>query len=73
MKAVADEIKSSLSTEEEPFEGEVSIKDIEKRILDKMEKNKGKKVKYLFDGYTHPKGEQFSKFIEQFDSPDVVI
>jgi hypothetical protein len=36
MKAVEDKIKESLGNPEEPFEGTVPIKDIEKKIVEMM-------------------------------------
>jgi hypothetical protein len=32
MKIISEKVKSRLGTEEEPFEGEVSIKEVEKEI-----------------------------------------
>jgi hypothetical protein len=54
MKAVKEEVKKSMGTEEEPFEGEVPLDKIEKATKDIVNKSKGKLV---FDGLIHTDGE----------------
>ena len=34
MKLISEKVKSKLGTEEEPFEGEVPVKEVEKEIKD---------------------------------------
>ena len=55
MKAIAAKVKGTLGTEEEPFEGEVPIKEVEKAIATLINQNKAtsQRVKYVFDGFTH--------------------
>ena len=36
MKKIAEDVKASLGTEEEPFEGEVPVADIEKAVCEKI-------------------------------------
>ena len=62
MKATAEKVKTTLGTEEEPFEGDVPLNKIEENIASCI--NKAKKCKYIFDGFSHPKAEDFEKFIE---------
>ena len=73
MKVVQEEIRKSLSTEEEPYEGEIKIQDVEKKIVQMINDGKASKTKYIFDGYIHSTAEQFNKFIEQFDAPNIVV
>ena len=53
MKIISDKVKSRLGTEEEPFEGEVPIKEIEIEISKIIEDGSKSKTKYIFDGFTH--------------------
>jgi len=39
MSDVAEEVKKTLGTEEEPFEGDVPISEVEKAILEKVQQN----------------------------------
>lgn len=50
MTSIASDIKKSMGTEEEPFEGEVDIKKVQEAILEMIKKNKesGNKITYLF-------------------------
>lgn len=44
-----------MGTDEEPFEGEVPIQDVENAVVEKIRSHK-KKVRFVFDGFIH-KGE----------------
>ena len=53
MKIISEKVKSRLGTEEEPFEGEAPIKEVEKEISKIIEEGSKSKVKFIFDGFTH--------------------
>jgi len=61
MPAVAEEVRKRLSTEDEPFEGDVPIEEIEKDIQAMIcsAKSSGKRANFVFDGYMHPKAADF--------------
>ena len=75
MATLSEQVKATLGTEEEPFEGEVPIADVEKAICKKINdaKNAGGRCKFVFDGFTHATEADFCKFIEQFGCPDFVL
>ena len=54
MKVIKEEVKKSMGSEEEPFEGEVPLDKVEAATTDIVKKSKGKLV---FDGLIHPDGE----------------
>lgn len=55
MKAMEEEIKKSLGTEDEPFEGDVPLDKVEAAICDMVaqDKQSGKKCTYLIDSWLH--------------------
>ncbi len=53
MKLISEKVKSKLGTEEEPFEGEVPVKEVEKEIKKLIDEGSKSKVKFIFDGYSH--------------------
>ena len=69
-KAIRDEVKKSLGTEEEPFEGDVPIEKSEAAIKSFVAKSKGKLV---FDGIIHADGVQYVAFLENFGLPNFVL
>jgi len=75
MGKCTEAVKATLGTEEEPFEGEVPIADVEKQICQTIEtsKSSGKKCKFVFDGYTHKEDAAFMTFIEQFGCPEFLL
>jgi len=75
MKAIADGVKAGLGSEEEPFEGEVPIADVEKAVTEKIKtcQASGKRCKFVFDGFTHSTDEAFFTFIEQFGVPEFLM
>ena len=62
MKQISEKVKSKLGTEEEPFEGEVPIKEVEKEIKKLIDEGSKSKVKYIFDGYSHKSHTEFIDF-----------
>ena len=71
MKAAADRVKARLAPEDGEFEGEVPIGDVEKEIvaLVKAARGTGQRTRFLFDGFTHAKNEDFLAFVSQFGVP----
>ena len=51
------------------------INEIEKDIINIIEAGKKQKAKlnYVFDGFMHPKAEDFLEFVQKFGVPDFVI
>lgn len=68
MKDITEKIKVSKGTEEAPFEGEISIEEVEEDVL-RMIKN-GKGQKFAFDDYTHASEDEFIHFCEKIGVPD---
>lgn len=61
MKAVAEQIKTRLGTEDEPFEGEVPLADIEKDVMALVSGalSQNPRQEFVFDGFCHPNLEAF--------------
>jgi shikimate kinase len=75
MKAISAQIKASLGTEEEPFEGEVPLADVEKYVVNhiKKEMNSGNRVRFVFDGFGQKTSEEFIAFTKQFGAPNFIV
>lgn len=65
MKAISDQVKSKMGTEEEPFEGEVPLSKVEEEIVRQIEAGKSAvpRKKFVFRGFTHKNVQDFLKFI----------
>jgi hypothetical protein len=74
-KAISDEVKGRLGTEEEPFEGEVPLGEIEKDICRQIAEGKASvpRKRFVFRGYAHKKLEDFLKFLAQFGNPEFIL
>mmetsp|Transcript_3945 Transcript_3945/g.5950 ORF Transcript_3945/g.5950 Transcript_3945/m.5950 type:complete len:385 (-) Transcript_3945:810-1964(-) len=72
-KQIGDSLKSKLGTEEEPFEGEVPLKEIEKEIVKIINSAKGTNAKFVFDSFPHKEFAEFQGLIDQFGSPDFFL
>lgn len=61
MEKISEECKKRLGTEDEPFEGDVPIAEVEKDCIAIVNKDKacGEQYTYLFDGYLHKNAEAF--------------
>jgi len=70
MKAIREDVKKSLGTEEEPFEGDVPIAKTEDAISQLVSKTKGK---LIFDGIVHADGAAFVTFMEKFGLPSFIL
>jgi hypothetical protein len=55
LSAVQDQVKKSMGTEEEPYEGEVSKDKVYEAVLKLIsnDRSTNKKFTYIFDGYSH--------------------
>ena len=75
MNKIEDEVKLSLGTEDEPFEGDVPLAEIEKSIVATISKAReaGGRSKFVFDGFKHETEDSFVNFIAQFGTPDFVL
>lgn len=71
MKALADKVKAGLGTEDGEFEGEVPMKDVEKAVAALVTdcSGAGQRTRFLFDGFTHGRNEDFLAFVAQFGVP----
>lgn len=76
MKSIQDRIRQSLSTEDEPYEGEINIKDVEKEIVQFINKTKAEsegRTKFIFDSYVHQSCDAVIEFLEKLGKPQFVI
>lgn len=74
MKAIEAKVKSSKGTEDEPFEGEVPIAEVEAVVAQMLKAGGGAtKQKFIFDGYIHASADKFLEFIEKFGSPSFCL
>jgi len=75
MEKISEAARARLGTEDEPFEGDVPIAEVEADVaaLINAGQSSGKRVKFVFDGYLHTSEEAFLKFIEQFGVPEFVL
>jgi adenylate kinase family enzyme len=72
MTEIAEECKKKLGTEEEPFEGEVPLAEVQKGIctLVNADKAHGENFLYIFDGYMHKSADEFLRwFSGEFGAP----
>jgi len=75
MSKISDAARGRLGTEEEPFEGEVPIAEVEADIVTLINdaQSSGGRSKFVFDGYLHSSEEAFLAFIGQFGVPEFVM
>lgn len=75
MKALEEVVKKRLGTEEEPFEGEVPVPEVEKEIFTIFDRDQkaGKKFHYVFDGYSHKNVVDFANFVSNIGTPVYII
>ncbi len=75
MKAIAEKIRPTLGTEDEPFEGDVPMPEVEKFIRNFVEEQRrsSERVKFVFDGYTHKSVADFHKFFSEFGVPEFLL
>jgi len=76
MAVLSEECKKRLGTEDEPFEGDVPLAEVEKDVVALVEADKAasEQFTYIFDGYTHTSAEEFVKwFSGHFGSPSFIL
>ena len=75
MNKISEQVKAKLGTEEEPFEGDVPMPEVEKQITQTIAEVRAnsQRAKFVFDGYSHPNEEDMLKFIDQFGCPEFVL
>lgn len=76
MKAIEEEIKKGKGTEEEPFEGDIDLKEVEENVCNQVQADKsaGKKCTYLFDNWLHKSMGDFIAFANaRFGMPTFAI
>ena len=76
MKGIMDKIRASKSTEEEPYEGEIKIAEVEKEIvgfIDQKQKSGDCRVKFVFDGFMHASAKDFVTFIDTIGTPQFIL
>lgn len=71
-KAFEESVKKRLGSDEEPFEGDVPMHEIEKDVMKYICDHP--QAKFVFDGNPYPTPEQFGAFLAQLKSlPDRVM
>lgn len=75
MDKIEEGLKATLGTEDEPFDGDVPLAEIEKQIVKTISdaKNAGGRSKFVFKEFKHETEDKFMKFIEQFGVPDFAL
>ena len=76
MVEIATELKKKMGTEEEPYEGEVSIAKVEEEILRIVQKDKesNQKFTYIFDSWLHKTTIEFIDYMHaEFGLPNFSI
>lgn len=69
MASLSEGIKGRLGTEDEPFEGDVPIEEIQKEVEGIIAKG-NKSATFIFDGHSFPSGDAFANhFITKFGAP----
>lgn len=78
MKAIADKIRAGMTNEEgEPVEAdtEVPIVEVEKAIMAMIGEGRSstKRMKYIFDGWTHADVDKFNAFVQPLGVPAFLL
>jgi len=73
MKTYEAEVKKDLSTEEEPFEGEVPLAKVEAKIEKAIRDNRDFGKKYAFDGYLHKDSKSLIAFLDRFGMAEFIF
>ena len=75
MKQISEQVRASLGTEDEPFEGDVPVDKVEAEVHSLIGKarEENPNAKFLFDGYVHKEAGAFLEFINKIDNPDFVL
>lgn len=64
MSNIAETVRKSLGTEDEPFEGDVPNDKVEEAVLAEVaaDRSRGDRFNYIFNGFTHKKASEFLDF-----------
>lgn len=76
MEQIAAELKKSMGSEEEPFEGEVSVDKVEAAIVKHIahDRANSRKYTYLFDRWMHKSASEFLNFAQRnFGLPTFIL
>lgn len=69
MVKMSEKTKDRLGTEDEPFEGDVPLEEVEKDVIDLIQNDKKQnprnKIMYIIDGYMHASADAFLKWFEE--------
>lgn len=74
--AISEDLKKSLGTEEEPFEGDVPVDKLEGAVADQVASDRaaGKKITYIFDSWPNKTLGEFLEFAHKnFGLPTFAI
>jgi len=72
MQEISNKIKSTMGTEEEPFEGVVPLDKVEQKVCEFIHSTcatASGRIRFVFDGFLHKSGEEFCAFTKQFGNP----
>jgi hypothetical protein len=76
MEQIAAELKKSMGSEEEPFEGELSVDKVEAAIVKQIAHDRANshKYTYLFDRWMHKSASEFLNFAyRNFGLPTFIL
>ena len=72
MSAEMQALREEKGTEDGPFEGEISIQEIEQRIIGKFNAAKAN-TRFIFDDFKHKTEDEFITFIGKLGVPDFIL
>lgn len=76
MNAVSEQLKKAKGTEEEPFEGEVPLEEVEQAIIEDIfgRQDQGQKHTYIFKSWLHKTSEEFLQWAcDSFGAPNFSV
>ena len=72
MNAEMQALREEKGTEDGPFEGEISMREIEQRIIGKFNAAKAN-TRFIFDDFKHKSEDEFLTFIGKLGVPDFIL
>ena len=76
MKTIQEAIRTRLSTEDEPYEGDIDMKEVENEMINQINSAKEAadgRIKFIFDGFAHSTSSAFIEFLEKLGKPQFMI
>lgn len=75
MDKIEEKVKAGLGSEEEPFEGEVPLAEIEKYVVEVFAtaRKSGGKKRFVFDSFKHDSEDKFMNFVSKFGNIDFIL